>query len=92
MANGFPLRLDRCCGKPIKKKKKKKNKQIIKTRRRVKRKRISGLLYLETDFVRGDGRIAAHGVSGCHGGGVNLGVGVVGRWRRIESSSSIVHF
>jgi hypothetical protein len=62
-----------------------------KRKRKVKRKRICGLLYLETDFVRGDGRIAAHGVSGCHGGGVNFGVGVVGRWRRVEPSSSIVH-
>lgn len=85
----FPLDWIDVVGNQLKREEK--EKQTNKRKRKVKRKRIWGLLYLETDFVRGDGRIAAHGVSGCHGGCVNFGVGVVGRWRRVESSSSIVH-
>ena len=50
-----------------------------------------GMTYFEGDFVRGNGAISAHGVSGGHGRRVDFGVGVVRRRRRVQATSAIVH-
>ena len=47
--------------------------------------------YLEADLVGSDGGVAADGVGGGDGRRVDLGVGVVGRRRRVEAPAAVVH-
>ena len=54
--------------------------------------RVFFMTYFEADLVWCDGSIAADGVGSGHGRRVDLGVGIIGRRRRVKPPASVVHF